>query len=367
MKPQIFSLEELQIPAEPEELSATMEIIAGLGSLQFEAGVSVQHQSLVKLKTRRRDLTEHACAHSVFFCQVLLQTRQALQMSRGFHVGVIGGGYLGKQLVRCLLDLTDLHADDISVSTRRPETLRDLQGRGVKCFYDNVKLVRGAHIVFLCCLPSQLPAVCAEIRGHLPEWCVVYSLVSAVPLPRVTGLLGHSGVIRPEYQCDPKDDGPQCHHHGSLTKALKDGSLVRATIPGELWDGECDNCVLHPGGVCIVSHFMEPVLYAVLNLCTSHDLSHDQAVSILNGLIQQRVTSGESPVGAGFTSANFVSKAFLASLSADSRFPRFDLSSVQMKETPLSQHLAGSAHLRTQLSSLYCTIFHTDTQRVHLS
>ncbi|XP_073465224.1 NADP-dependent oxidoreductase domain-containing protein 1 [Aquarana catesbeiana] len=335
-----------------------MELIAGLGSLQFEAGVAVQHQSLVKLKTRRGDLMVHTCAHSVFFCQVLLQTRQAVQVSRGFHVGVIGGGYLGKQLVRCLLDLTDLHANEISVSTRRPETLRDLQGRGVQCFYDNVKLVRGAHIVFLCCLPSQLPAVCAEIRGHLPEWCVVYSLVSAVPLLRVMGLLGHSNVIRPEYQCDPKDGEPLCHQHGSLTKALRDGSLVRATIPWEHQDG---------GGVCIVSHFIEPVLYAILNLCTSHDLSHDQAVSILNSLIQQQVTSGESSLGAGFTSANFVSKAFVASLSSDSRFPRFDLSSVQMKETPLSQHLAGSAQLRTQLSSLYCTIFHADTQQVHLS
>ncbi|CAI9567279.1 unnamed protein product [Staurois parvus] len=229
-----------------------MEIIVGLGSLQFEAGVSVQHQSLVKLKTRRQDLMTHTCAHSVFFCQLLLRTcasalntengsvsphRQALQISRGFHVGIIGGGHLGKQLVRCLLDLTDIHADDISVSTRRPETLRDLQDRGVQCFYDNVKLVRGAHMVFLCCLPSQLSVVCAEIRGHLPEWCVVYSLVSAMPLPRVTGLLAHSNVIRPEYQCDPTEDGPQCHQYVSLTETLRDESLVRTTIPVEPQDG----------------------------------------------------------------------------------------------------------------------------------
>ncbi|KAM5129959.1 NADP-dependent oxidoreductase domain-containing protein 1 [Mantella aurantiaca] len=222
-----------------------------------------------------------------------------------------------------------------------------------------MKLVGGAQMVFLCCLPSQLPAVCAEIRGHLPEWCVVYSLVSAVPLPRVTGLLGHSGVIRPEYQCDPKEDELQRRQYASVAEALRDGSLVRATIPGGPQDGG--------GGVRVISRFMEPAVYAVLNMCTSHGLSHDQAVNVLNGLIQQRVTTGDGQGGSGFTSANFTSKEFAASLSADSLFPRFDLSRAQMKETPLSQHLAGSTQLRTQLASLYCATFPADTQRAHIS
>ncbi|XP_072284519.1 NADP-dependent oxidoreductase domain-containing protein 1 isoform X2 [Pyxicephalus adspersus] len=289
-----------------------MEITAGLRSLQFESGVAVQHQDLVKLRRRGGNLAAHACAHSVFFCQLLLQTRKALQAIphitwQGFHVGVIGAGHLGKQLVHCLLDLTDLRADDISVSTRRPETLRELRDRGVRCFYDNVKLVRGAHMVFLCCLPSQLPAVCAEIRGQLSEGCVVYSLVSAVPLSRLMGLLSHSNVIRPEYKCDPRDDQPMCHQHNSLTERLKDGPLVRATIPGELQDAV--------GGQ----------IYLV------HGWHHT-----------------DSPP--------------LCSL-----FPRFDLSRVQMKETPLSQHLAGSTQLRTQLANLYCTLLHVDPQQTSSS
>ncbi|XP_072284518.1 NADP-dependent oxidoreductase domain-containing protein 1 isoform X1 [Pyxicephalus adspersus] len=340
-----------------------MEITAGLRSLQFESGVAVQHQDLVKLRRRGGNLAAHACAHSVFFCQLLLQTRKALQAIphitwQGFHVGVIGAGHLGKQLVHCLLDLTDLRADDISVSTRRPETLRELRDRGVRCFYDNVKLVRGAHMVFLCCLPSQLPAVCAEIRGQLSEGCVVYSLVSAVPLSRLMGLLSHSNVIRPEYKCDPRDDQPMCHQHNSLTERLKDGPLVRATIPGELQDA---------GGVCMVSRFLEPAVYAVLNMCTSHDLSHDQAVSVLNRLIQKGIESEDSPQAAGFTKSNFVSREFAASFTANSLFPRFDLSRVQMKETPLSQHLAGSTQLRTQLANLYCTLLHVDPQQTSSS
>ncbi|XP_068110575.1 NADP-dependent oxidoreductase domain-containing protein 1 [Hyperolius riggenbachi] len=338
------------------------DLTAGLCSLQAEHGMNLEH-----LSTRRSSLMLHASAHAVFFCKLLLRTWQQLQSvplltshpprtspSRGPRVGIIGGGHLGKQLVHCLISLGEVPADLISVSTRRPETLRDIQALGVCCFYDNMKLVRGAELVFLCCLPSQLPAVCAEICGHLPQWCVVYSMVCAVPLIRVKRLLGHSGVVRPQYKSD-NSEGLQCHPHVTVTEALRDGCLIRNTIPvpGEASGG---------GGVRIVSHFIEPALYAILNVCTSHGLSHDQSLSVLNGLIQQQMTSEDTPPS--FTRSCMVSREFESSLASDSPFPLFDLSCVQMKETPLSQHLAASPQLRSQLSRMYCALLHhPDTHR----
>ncbi|KAM9294042.1 NADP-dependent oxidoreductase domain-containing protein 1 [Gastrophryne carolinensis] len=333
-------------------MSQLVDLLAGLDSLQFEFGIPAQHRGLTKLKRRRHALTSQACADAIVLCRLLFRTRQQLAVvsptslhtppSRGVHIGIIGAGHLGKQLARCLLDQGVVRPDHLSVSTRRPETLREFQDRGVWCFYDNARLVREAELIFLCCLPSQLPAVCAEIAGHLSWWCVVVSLMSAVPLPRLENLLGHGGVIRPEYDTDLNGDDSD---HISLS--LRGGALVEAAAFREPHDNA-------------VRRIMEPALYALLNVCTSHDLSRSQSLSILNGLIN--VGGSGQP---GFTSSDFVGEEFASSLSEDSSpFPRFSLVQVQMKETQLRHILARCPHFSAQLSRLYCSLLcYPDSQR----
>lgn len=55
---------------------------------------------------------------------------------------------------------------------------------GVECFFDNRRLAAWADILFLCCLPSHLPKVCADLHSHLSKCCLVYSFTSAVPVTR---------------------------------------------------------------------------------------------------------------------------------------------------------------------------------------
>lgn len=43
--------------------------------------------------------------------------------SEGLKVGIIGGGHIGKQLARALLELSGISSQNIHISTRRPETL----------------------------------------------------------------------------------------------------------------------------------------------------------------------------------------------------------------------------------------------------
>lgn len=62
--------------------------------------------------------------------------------------------------------------------------LAEFQALGVDCFYNNRKLVGWADVVFLCCLPSQLPSICSEVDKELKPSSVIYSLVTAIPLPR---------------------------------------------------------------------------------------------------------------------------------------------------------------------------------------
>lgn len=55
---------------------------------------------------------------------------------------------------------------------------------GVDCVYDNKKVVQNCHVVFLACLPCQVQTVAEEVRHHIPTDCIIYSVVTAVSLPR---------------------------------------------------------------------------------------------------------------------------------------------------------------------------------------
>ncbi|XP_063804307.1 NADP-dependent oxidoreductase domain-containing protein 1 [Pseudophryne corroboree] len=334
-----------------------MDLTAGLSSLlHVDSEIGARYKHLLKLRSRRRTLMIHACAHSVFFYKLLLCARQQLQMdpliasslpqgslSKSIPVGIIGGGQLGKQLVKCLIGLKEIEPQHVCVSTRRPETLREIHNLGVRCLYDNKWLVRWAQVVYLCVLPSQLPAVCAEISGHLREPCVVYSLVSTVPLPRLKALLSHSSVVRPEYRSEGGVEGLQWEKRCTITEALRDEYFVKATTPGELQCG---------GGVYTVSSLMDAALYAFLNVCTSQALPQRQALRALNGLIQRLVPPGDQHQWAPLTADCFVS-----SQAEDSPFPRFDLCCVQMEGSPLRRHIEGSPQLREQLVKLYRGLF----------
>ncbi|XP_063295721.1 NADP-dependent oxidoreductase domain-containing protein 1 [Pelobates fuscus] len=316
---------------------------------------------------QRHSLTLNACAHCVFFCKVLLYIRQTdkaestqsvaptiklASHSKCLHVGIIGAGQLGKQLARCLIDLSGLQAEDIRISTRRPETLRDFQELGVLCFYDNVGLATWAHIIFVCCLPSQLPNVCMEIRNHVGEGCIVYSLVSAVPLSRLNQLLGSRGVIRPEYRVVWTETSQEWDKNWTITAALRNATIVRSTSFGN-----------PQGGIVrIVSRFIETTIYAALNMCTEQGLSHKQSLSALNAMIYSPRMRAETSHHSPLRTEDFVSREYATTLSENSPYPWFDLHCVQTKDTPFSQHLNCTPWLLERLTVLYLDSFGTSEQ-----
>jgi hypothetical protein len=60
--------------------------------------------------------------------------------SEKLKVGIIGGGHLGKQLVYSLLQLVPVPANNLRISTRRPEALGEEQ----------YVLVRGSVVLVRC-------------------------------------------------------------------------------------------------------------------------------------------------------------------------------------------------------------------------
>ncbi|XP_045418711.1 NADP-dependent oxidoreductase domain-containing protein 1 [Lemur catta] len=343
-----------------------MDLLEDLESLQFEYGIPEEDSSLLYLQGRYRGLMINACAHATFFCKLLCNLRESLHenqsssyLSAGslhlatpdnkeLKVGIIGGGHLGKQLARTLLQLVPIPAESLRISTRRPEALDEFQKLGVQCFYRNSNLASWANVIFLCCLPSQLSHICLEIQTSLEKTCIVYSFVAAVPLPRLKLLLNHTNILRPQYEC--VEDGANIWGtNKEVATALQDPVIPQATCPYS-----------PAGGIILNIKWLVGVFYAALNMCTAGNMASPQALLLLNELF---LSVHFEDCGKGtascpkFQPTNFVSKTYVRNLSKKRSFPWFDLTTVQLRETPFSQHLSTSTVLQDHLTYLYCDSF----------
>ncbi|XP_038401341.1 NADP-dependent oxidoreductase domain-containing protein 1 isoform X1 [Canis lupus familiaris] len=340
-----------------------MNMLEDLESLQFEYGIQEEDHSWLYLQGRFRGLMIKACAHATFFCKLLCNLRESLhekQTSRcvltgllaaipndELKVGIIGGGNLGKQLARVLLQLVPIPAENLRISTRRPEVLDEFQKLGIQCFYHNPYLVDWANVLFLCCLPSQLPNICLEIQTHLEKGCIVYSFVAAVPIARLKLLLNHTNILRPQYQCV---ENVNIWGAGKdITAALQDPVILQATCPYSA-----------AGGIILNIKWLEGVFHAALNICTAKDMPHLQVLQLLNELflsVHFEDCEKDEASCPKFQLQDFVDQVYTKNLPQRRPFPWFDLTAVQLKETSFTQHFSTSTAFRDHLTYLYCDLF----------
>ncbi|XP_004682108.1 PREDICTED: NADP-dependent oxidoreductase domain-containing protein 1 [Condylura cristata] len=350
-----------------------MDLLEDLESLKFEYGIQEEDFSWLYLQGRYRGLVIKACAHATFFCKLLHKLRDTLPekltnsgesldettvASDELKVGIIGGGHLGKQLALTLLQLVPIPAESLRISTRRPETLDEFQKLGIQCFYHNSNLVGWANVVFLCCLPSQLPHICVEIQPSLEEVCIVYSFVAAIPIPRLKLLLNHTNILRPQYQC-VADFVNFWGTNKDITSALQDPTILRATCPYS-----------SAGGIVLNIKWLEGVFYALLNICTAKGLPQLQVLQLLNELFLSVHAEDCEEGGANcpqFEIRDFISRFYVKSLPQKRIFPCFDLTAVQLSETPFSQCLSASTALQDHLTYLYCDSFGISLNKGHSS
>ncbi|KAG8514384.1 NADP-dependent oxidoreductase domain-containing protein 1 [Galemys pyrenaicus] len=350
-----------------------MDLLEDLESLKFEYGIQEEDYSWLYLQGRYRGLMIKACAHATFFCKLLHKLRVSLPEklttsgeSLGettitgdeLKVGIIGGGHLGKQLAMTLLQLVPIPAESLRISTRRPETLDEFQKLGIQCFYHNANLVGWANVVFLCCLPSQLSHICVEIQPNLEEVCIVYSFVAAIPIPRLKLLLNHTNILRPQYQC-VADFVNFWGTNKDITGALQDPAILQATCPYS-----------SAGGIVLNIKWLEGVFYAILNICTAQGLPQVQVLQLLNELFlsvhAEDCEEGEANCPQ-FQLWDFISRFYVKSLPQKKFLPWFDLTTVQLSETPLSQHLTANAALQDHLTYLYRDFFGISLSKEHSS
>ncbi|XP_054988527.1 NADP-dependent oxidoreductase domain-containing protein 1 [Sorex araneus] len=352
-----------------------MELLENLKSLEFDHGIPEEDRSFLCLRHRSRGLTLSGCAHAVFFCKLLCNLRETLYEmhvsrtlssdklansvsgeNKGLKVGIIGGGSLGKQLAHVLLRLVPLSAESLRISTRRPESLDELQKLGVQCFYQNSNLVHWANLIFLCCLPSQLPNICVEITNSLEKACIIYSFVAAVPVTRLKLLLNHNNVLRPQYQCLSE----MTDFWGSnkdISTALQDPVMLQATCP-----------YCSAGGITLNPKWLECVIYALINSCFGENIFYRQVLLLLNKVflsVHGKACGQDQKTCPTFQLQDLVSKVYAENMSQKSPFPVFDLTAVQLKETPLTQALSRSEVLRDHLNYTYCHLFGISLSRAH--
>ncbi|XP_062974550.1 NADP-dependent oxidoreductase domain-containing protein 1 [Elgaria multicarinata webbii] len=321
------------------------DIMANLKTFQPEYG-SGTNEPLLRLKCRAKGLTVNACAHALFFCKMLQATRQK---EEHLKIGIIGGGHIGKQLARMLLQLSGIPGRNIQISTRRPETLLEFEMVGVDCFYNNRQLVGWADVVFLCCLPSHLLHICSEIQGVLKKCCIIYSLITAIPLPRLQQLLSYNSILRPRYTFTDNGPFPIWEANRTVVETLKDPAVIQATCP------------CNPKGEVVVNmKWLAAVFYAALNSYTWQQLSYAKALVLLNEVCfpeDKAIGPAEDKSPPPFLACeNFINRAFALSLEPNDSFPCFDLTTTQLKDSPFSQLLATSTSFKDSIASFYCNM-----------
>uniref|UniRef100_A0A665UVF3 NADP-dependent oxidoreductase domain-containing protein 1 n=1 Tax=Echeneis naucrates TaxID=173247 RepID=A0A665UVF3_ECHNA len=313
------------------------DVAAGLSGLSFGSGLTGEEEKLRPLRARAAGLTFCGLAHALYLCKLAHSLRYlalgacAALSHRGdaLCVGILGLGRTGKQLLLSLLDMTAIKASHIKVSTRRPQNF--LQNR-VECFFDNGRLAAWADLLFLCCLPSHLPKVCADLHSRLSKHCLVYSFISAVPVARLTKLLRHDFIIKPQYDIVGGATADVWLSCTDLSMALREPLLIEASYS--------------KGKQCELRY--------LLNICTSASLPSSEALSLMNSLFMGKRTHTVQ-----LNAQSFISSFHASSLGGDEPFPWISLTDAQSKETPLLRFLSSNKSMQQRISEAYKSLLET--------
>ncbi|KAK0136390.1 NADP-dependent oxidoreductase domain-containing protein 1 [Merluccius polli] len=337
-----------------------VDIMADLDTLSFESGLGGDLRDVQFLRARANGLAICGCAHAAFLCKLSQSLRENVKRPaseeeeeegdrNALRVGILGMGRIGKQLLTSLLETVGIQPAQINISTRRPESSAECRQRGVQCYLDNGRLAAWADVLFLCCLPSQLAAVSADLRAHLPKQCLVYSFVTAVPPKRLANLLGHSFILIPQYDFVTGETTDMWQSQHGIARALKDPVLMEASCPLEM-----------SGGLSLDKKWVCGVLYSLLNICTSASMGSRDTLALINDLFQLKAPQCEK-----FTTQSYISSAHASSLSPDEPFPWINLIDVHVMETPLSLFMSRSQNMPASISMAYKSLATTHTIQWH--
>ena len=114
----------------------------------------------------------------------------------------------------------------------------DLREKGVTCIRNNCEVTKSADILFLCLLPSHVHEVANEIKGHLLEDTIVYSLIAAVPTARLRLLLGFSNILHAEFAWEKPIEPDEWDESSDVIGTFSKRVFLEKTCPLSLSEGK---------------------------------------------------------------------------------------------------------------------------------
>src|SRR5881275_3390278 len=101
-------------------------------------------------------------------------------------VAILGAGKIGESLLAGLLSSGWRTPDEIVVTGRREERIRELEERhGVRGTLSNAEAVRGASLVVIAVKPQDFDGLLGEIGGLLSPEQTVISVAAAIPTAQI--------------------------------------------------------------------------------------------------------------------------------------------------------------------------------------
>ncbi|ELU12913.1 hypothetical protein CAPTEDRAFT_198713 [Capitella teleta] len=334
------------------------DITENLATLQFESALTAEEKELLNLRPRSHALTAFACAQATYFVAVLSEARliksqlekpkitrtnellQESDTANTLVAGIIGCGRLGSHLAHCILSVGEVSPENIRISTRRPETLTELQEKGVICTDKNSVVAKSCDILFLCILPSQLPVLLLDIKGVIRRETLVYSFIPTYPLAKLSSLLGVLNVVHPKYHWT---DDKYWDNSIDITATFKDNVLLEQMCPLSF---NSKDCLIYTNET-----FAEQLIYAFVNMCSLMGVKCQDAIDIVNAIILDH--SAKSPLTTKLELLDFTNQFS----DKESVLPLFNLSSLEDRETPLTAKLRNNKYIRSRFVNKFCKVF----------
>lgn len=360
------------------DASLVSDITTNLPSLQFSTSLWAAEAQLCLLRSRSHALTVAACANVSFFVGAVNEARTILAEINQPHsgnasgllsgnstaprdpisVGLIGCGRLGTQLIRSLLHYSGLVPGDISISTRRPETLGEQKAKGVHIVNNNVLVASSVDVLFLVVPPAAVGGVARQIKGQLRLSAVVVSLVACVPVAKLNHILGHDHIIKPEFYWEPRNESKEWSIQNDVVTSMQDETKIEMTCP--LSTKKKDSVV------CTRAKIAEQYIYAFVNILTSMGQGIDTTLNLLHicllgstaGIWQDDASPSPSPSPLRLLCASDLTKGD----TSNGFFPVFDLTSVAAHETPLTLAIRRQAKIRQGFVNKFKETFETATK-----
>ncbi len=113
------------------------------------------------------------------------------------YAAIIGGGNIGLSIANGLLNSKLFPANNIYITRKHIEYLKDYKSKGFKITSNNIEAVKNATIIILAVQPKQLDELLLEIKNEVTEKHIIISVISGASIKAIKEQIGKNiSVVR---------------------------------------------------------------------------------------------------------------------------------------------------------------------------